>query len=151
MSETHTFRAVIEDAGGGGMFVRVPFDVEAAFGKKRVPVQATIDGQPYRGTLVRMGEPCHMLPVLKEIRGRIGKGAGDEVEITLREDTAPRVVEIPADLGAALAKSPPAQAAFQKLSYTHQREYLNWILDAKRPETRQRRIAQTLERLGRND
>jgi hypothetical protein len=147
MSQTHTFKARIEDAGGGGMFVRVPFDVEAAFGKKRVPVQAAIDGQPYRGTLVRMGEPCHMLPVLKEIRLRIGKGAGDEVEVTVQEDNAPRVIEIPPDLGAALAKAPPARAAFQKLAYTHQREYVNWILEAKRPETRQRRIVQTVEKL----
>jgi hypothetical protein len=147
MSETHTFRAVIEDAGGGGAFVRVPFDVEAAFGRKRVPVEATLDGQPYRGTLVRMGEPCHILPVLKEIRARIGKRVGGEVEVTLREDTAPRVVEIPPDLGAALAKSLPAQAAFQALAYTHQREYVNWILEAKRPETRARRIAQTIARL----
>jgi hypothetical protein len=151
MDKTHTFRAVIEDAGGGGMFVRVPFDVEAVFGKKRVPVQATIDGQPYRGTLVRMGEPCHMLPVLKEIRARIGKTAGDEVEITLQEDTAPRVVEIPPDLGAALAKNPSAQAAFQKLAYTHQREYVNWILEAKRPETRQRRVVQTVTKLEQHD
>ena len=150
MDKTHTFRAVLEAAGGGGMFVRVPFDVEAAFGKKRVPVQATIDGQPYRGSLVRMGEACHVLGVLKEIRARIGKGAGDEVEITLREDSAPRVVETPPDLGAALAKSPSAQAAFQELSYTHQREYVDWIMEARRPDTRQRRVAQTIAKLEHN-
>ncbi len=132
------------------MYVRVPFDVEATFGRKRVPVRATIDGQPYRGTLVRMGEPCHMLLILKEIRAKIGKTAGDEVEIVLREDTEPRVVEIPPDLGAALAKSPPAQAAFQKLSYTHQREYVNWILEARHPETRLRRVEQTVAKLGHN-
>ena len=147
MSEIHTFRATIEDAGGGGMFVRVPFDVEAAFGKKRVPVQATIDGQSYRGTLVRMGSPDHMLIVLKEIRERIGKTAGDSVQVTLEEDTTPRSVEIPPDLGVALGKSPAAQAAFRKLSYTHQREYVNWIVEARRSETRQRRVAQTILKL----
>jgi hypothetical protein len=151
MDKTRTFRAVIEEAGGGGMFVRVPFDVEAAFGKKRVPVQAAIDGQSYRGTLVRMGEPCHLLPILKEIRARIGKTAGDEVEVTLQEDLLPRAVEIPPDLGAALGKSPSAQAAFRKLSYTHQREYVNWIVEARRPDTRQRRIIQTIARLEQHD
>lgn len=151
MDKTFTFQAVIEDAGGGGAFVRVPFDVEAAFGRKRVPVQATIDGQPYRGTLVRMGTPDHMLLILKEIRARIGKQAGDEVEVTLQEDTAPRTVEIPPDLGLALEKSPRARATFEKLAYTHQREYVNWILEAKRPETRQRRIEQTIAKLELHD
>jgi hypothetical protein len=75
----HTFRAVIDNPGRGGAFVRVPFDVEKVFGRKRVPVKTTINGQPYRGTLVRMGEPYHVLIVLKEIRQKIGKEFGDEV------------------------------------------------------------------------
>jgi hypothetical protein len=68
MSKAHTFQARIEAAGGGGAYVRIPFDVEAAFGKKRVPVNATIDGEHYRGTLVRMDTPDHILIILKEIR-----------------------------------------------------------------------------------
>jgi hypothetical protein len=143
----HTFRAVIENAGGGGAFVRVPFDVEQAFGKKRVPVQATIDGVPYRGTLVRMGEPCHILVVLKEIREKIGKTFGDEVEVTLEEDIAPRVVEVPADLQEALQKDAAAQAAFTSLAFSHQKEYVRWIEEAKREETRRGRIAKTIEKL----
>ncbi len=73
MTDVLSFSAPIEQAHGGGAYVTVPFDVETVFGKKRVPVQATIDGQPYRGLLVRMGGPCHVLGVLKEIRERIGK------------------------------------------------------------------------------
>jgi len=147
MSEKHTFFAVIENPGGGGAFVRVPFDVEQVFGRKRVPVQATIDGQPYRGTLVRMGEPCHILIVLKEIRQKIGKDFGDEVEITLEEDTEPRVVEIPPDFQQALEQDALAKAAFEKMSYTHQREHVRAILDAKREETRRSRIAKSIEML----
>ena len=75
--------AVIEDAGGGGMFVSIPFDVEAAFGKKRVKVIATIDGVLYRGSLMRMGGPCHILGVLKDIRRQIGKGLCDQVHVTV--------------------------------------------------------------------
>ena len=161
MSEKHTFRAAIENPGGGGAFVRIPFDVEQAFGKKRVKVKATIDGEPYRGTLavsprragsrgpngVRMGEPCHILIVLKEIREKIGKTFGDEVEVTLEEDTEPRVAEVPSDFQQALDRDPLAKAAFQKMPYTHQREYVRAILEAKREETRRSRIAKSIEML----
>ena len=70
----HRFTAPIEPSGSGGAYVTVPFDVEAAFGAKRPRVQATFDGVPYRGTLVRMGGPDHILIVLQAIRERIGKG-----------------------------------------------------------------------------
>lgn len=147
MGEKHSFRAAIEQAEGGGAFVTVPFDVEKTFGKKRVPVLATIDGEPYRGSLVRMGGSCHILGVLKEIRGRIGKQVGDIVEVTVEEDEAPRVVEVPADLRAALGSTPTAQAFFATLSYSHQREYVRWIEEAKREETRKLRIARAVEML----
>ncbi len=147
MKKTHTFKAVIESADGGGAFVTVPFDVEGVFGKKRVKVKATIDGEPYRGSLVRMGGPCHRLGVLKEIRDKIGKQPGDEVEVTVEEDIEPRVVEVPADFQAALTGEPEAGAFFRQLSYTHQREYVRWIEEAKREKTRQERIAKAVEML----
>jgi hypothetical protein len=83
ISETHRFHATINNAGDGGVFVHIPFDVEQAFGKKRVKVKAWVNGEPYRGTLVRMGEPFHILIVLKEIRTKIGMPFGDEVEVTI--------------------------------------------------------------------
>lgn len=147
MADKVTFRAVIEDAGGGGAFVQIPFDVEQVFGRKRVPIRATIDGEPYRGTLVRMGTPCHVLIILKDIRARIGKEPGDEVEVSVEEDTTPRVVEVPADLKQAFEDEPEAKAAFEKLAYTHKKEYVTAILEAKRAETRERRIVTTLARL----
>ena len=147
MTNVHTFRAPIENPGGGGAFIRIPFDVEQAFGKKRVPVKATINGEPYRGTLVRMGVPCHILIVLKEIREKIGKTFSDEVEVTLEEDTELRVVEVPPDFQQALDQDPVAKAAFQKIPYTHQREYVHAIQEAKREETRRSRIAKAIEML----
>ncbi|HBG74817.1 MAG: hypothetical protein A2X25_06985 [Chloroflexi bacterium GWB2_49_20] len=147
MSQKYTFHATIENAGGGGAFARIPFDVELAFGKKRVPVNASIDGQPYRGTLVRMGEPCHILGILKEIRLAVGKSFGDMVEIILEEDTQPRSVELPADFQQALEKEPLAKAAFEKLAYTHQKEHVRAILEAKREETRRSRIIKAIEML----
>jgi hypothetical protein len=147
MTKTHTFSAVIKNAGGGGAFVEVPFDVETAFGSKKPKVKATIDGIPYRGTLVRMGTECHLLLILKSIREQIGKTFGDEVHITVEADDAPRVVAVPKDLAAALKKDRDAKALFDKLSYTHQKEYAAWIEEAKKDETRQRRIAKTLTML----
>ena len=80
MAKKHTFTSVIQNAGGGGAFVEVPFDVEKEFGAKRAKVKAMIEGVPYRGLLVRMGGPNHMLIILKGIREKIGKTFGDEVK-----------------------------------------------------------------------
>lgn len=144
MAGKRKFRAVIEDAGGGGAFVTVPFDVEAVFGQKRVKVKARIGGEPYRGSLVRMGGPCHMFPVLKNIREKLGKQIGDEVEIVLEEDTEAREISVPDDLKRALQSEPDAAAFFRKMSYTHRKEYVRWIEEAKRESTRENRIVKAI-------
>lgn len=151
MDQPITFKAVIEDAGKGGAFVTVPFDVEAAFGKKRVKIKATIDGQPYRGSLVRMGGACHILGILKDIREKIAKGVGDEVEITVEEDSEPRAVELPPDFQQALEADPEAAALFGRLAYTHQRGYIQWIEEAKREQTRQERVSRSMEMIRRGE
>lgn len=145
MTGRHSFRAVIKNAGGGGAFVEVPFDVEKVFGSKRPKVKATIGGIPYRGTLTRMGSDCHILGVLKEIRAKTGKGFGDTIEVIVEPDLEPRVVEVPPDLAKALKQERAAAAYFNSLAYTHQREYVGYILEAKREETRAKRIAKTIE------
>jgi len=68
-----------------GAYVEIPFDVKEVFGKGRVPVNATFDGEPYSGSIVRMGTPCHILGIRKDIRARIGKQPGDTVRVTLEE------------------------------------------------------------------
>ena len=138
---------MIQNAGGGGAFVEVPFDVEATFGSKRPKVKAIIAGVPYRGILTRMGTDCHILGIRKEIREQIGKTFGDEVTITVEPDTEPRIIEIPAELKKTFKADKEAKAFFEKLSYTHQKEYVTWIDEAKREETRQNRIAKTVEML----
>ena len=147
MSITKTFTATIEDAGGGGAYVTVPFDVEEVFGVKRLKASATIDGESYRGSVVRMGGEHHILIILKGIREKIGKTIGDDISITLREDTEPRVVDLPDDLTTALRGEKEARAIFDALSYTHKREYVVWIEEAKRPETRANRINKTIAML----
>jgi hypothetical protein len=147
MPKKHTFTAAIQSAGGGGAYVEVPFDVEKAFGSKRPKVKAMIEGVPYRGTLVRMGTECHIFPVLKAIREQIGRDFGDKVKITVEADAEPRVVEIPKDLLKEFKKNKEAKAFFDKLAYTHQKEYVMWIEEAKREETRQNRVMKTMEML----
>lgn len=147
MTTKQTFTAVIKNAGGGGAFVEVPFDVEEAFGSKRPKVKAMIEEVPYRGILTRMGGDHHLLIILKGIREQIGKTFGDEVKIIVEPDTEPRVIEVPAELKKAFKTEKEAKAFFDKLSYTHQREYAMWINEAKREETRQNRIAKAIEML----
>jgi hypothetical protein len=139
------FKAVIEAGRAGGAFVTVPFDAKAVFGSARPKVTATFDGHPYRGTIAPMGG-AYLLGVLKEIRTTIGKGIGDTVQVTLEADTAPREVAVPADAAKAL-QAAHLTTAFDALSYTHQKEYVNAIEEAKKPETRQRRIEAMIEYL----
>jgi hypothetical protein len=147
MPARHTFIALIQDAGGGGAYVEVPFDVEKEFGSKRPKVSALIEGVPYRGTLTRMGTECHVLGIRKEIREKTGKTFGDQVMVHLELDTEPRVVEVPPELAEAFNAEPAAEAVFKSLAYTHQREHVNYINEAKKPETRLRRAARTIEKL----
>jgi Bacteriocin-protection, YdeI or OmpD-Associated/Domain of unknown function (DUF1905) len=142
-----SFEAEIVEARGGGAFVEVPADVVAALGGKgRIKVSATFDGIPYRGSIVSMGGGSMVLGILKDIRGRLEKSPGDHVDVTVEVDDAERTVDVPDDLAAALDDT-GSREAFDALSYSHRREYVTWIEEAKKPETRARRINQTVERL----
>lgn len=147
MSKKHTFTAIIQNAGGGGAFVEVPFDVEAAFGSKRPKVKALIEGVPYRGTLVRMGSENHILIILKSIREQIGKTFGDEIKVSVEADVEERVATVPAELKRVFKSDKEAKSAFEKLSYSHQKEYVKWIEEAKKAETRARRVEQAIQLL----
>jgi Bacteriocin-protection, YdeI or OmpD-Associated/Domain of unknown function (DUF1905) len=136
------FEAAIQSSGSGqgGALVPVPPEVvEALGGGGRIPVKATFDGVAYSGSIVAMGAGPS-IGILKSIRTEIGKEPGDTVVVTLERDTAERTVDVPGDLAAALAAA-GAREAFDKLSYSHRREHVNAVNEAKKPETRQRRIA----------
>ncbi len=150
MQPAHEFEAVLEAGDGdGGVFVVVPFSVHEVFGTKgRVPVQATLDGYPYQGSITPLGDGHHALHVLKQIRKAVDKTIGDTVRVTLSRDVVERKMDTPTDLAAQLATNPQAAAYFAKLAYTHQREFVRWLEGAKKPETRAHRLAQTIELLG---
>ncbi len=148
---THEFDAVIKPGRGGGALVEIPFSVQEEFGTRgQVRVTATFDGEPYRGSIAPMGGR-HMLGIAKAIRASIGKNIGDLVHVIVQQDTAPREVEVPRELRDALAGDAVATAAFEGLAYTYRKEYARWIADAKREETRQRRLDKTLEKLRRGE
>lgn len=135
-------------SGGGGTLVPVPTEVAAKLGLKGMPkIQAVIAGTPYRGSLMPMGDGTYCLGVLKAIQEAAGVGHGDTVEILLELDIAPRIVEAPADLDGALAKDAKAAAAWEKLSYTNRKEIARSLEEAKKPETRERRLAAALKGL----
>lgn len=143
------FRTTLESHANGTL-IYIPFDVPEAFGKRgRVPVRGTINGSPYRSSVFRMGETPYFMVVNRKMREQAGLAAGDEVSVVMERDDAPRVVDVPADLRAAMRAAPGAQAAWGRLSFTHQREHVEAILEAKRPETRARRIARTVDMLSR--
>jgi len=115
-------------------------------GSKRFPVQATINGYTWRSTVVRMrGE--FLLGLSREVREGAGVEAGDTVEAEISLDTAPREVQVPQALASALQADSAAAAAFDALPYTHRKEFARWIDEAKRDETRERRVAQAIEML----
>ena len=143
----YKFKATIEDAGGGGAYVLFPFDTKQEFGTAgQVRVKAAFNGVPYTGSLIKYGHPQHMMPVLKNIRDQIGKGPGDTIEVVIERDESVRTVEVPAAFKAALKKE-GLLPFFEKLSYTHRKEYCRWITEAKKEETRQARSAKALEML----
>ena len=137
------FSAEIHGHESGGVFVEFPHDVEKLYGAKgRVPVRVTYDGIAYRGSMVRMGTPKHILLILKEIREKLGKGPGDRIRVTVELDDAPRVIVLAPDVEAAYKKAGVLER-YRAMSFTHQRETATWIEEAKQAETRARRIAKS--------
>jgi hypothetical protein len=135
-------------AHGVGAFIRVPPEVAAQMGFKGKPrVKAMIAGLPYRGSLMPLGDGTFGLGVLKSIQQEKGIDVGDTVEVTLEHDTEERTVDVPPDLEAALYGDPNMASAWGRLSYTNRKEIARSLEDAKKPETRQRRLEAALERL----
>lgn len=118
----------------------VPFDPKAVFGKARAPVRVTLNGYSYASTVFTMGGET-FVPLRRSHREAAGLDGGETLRVTLELDTQKRVVKPPLDLVRALKASPPAWDRWKELSFTHQREYAEAVAEAKKPETRQRRIA----------
>ena len=140
-----TFKAQLQTRGPAAAVVLDDTQVAAVGeGAKRFPVVATVNGYRWSTTVTRMGGEF-LLGLNREVREGAGVEAGDVVDVEIRLDAGPRDVDVPEALATALAKDPKAKAAFDKLAVSHRKEYARWIAEAKRDETRQRRVAQAVE------
>lgn len=128
----------------------MPFDAKEVFGEARPAVAGTLNGTPFRGRLSVYGGATY-LGLNKEVRDAAGIDVGDSVDVVLDRDEAPREVEVPSALLAAFERDSAAEAAFDKLAFTHRKEYARWIAEAKKEETRERRVAKALEMLKRGE
>ncbi len=143
------FQATLQaDPTGTGTFIAVPREINTKLGLKGRPkVQTVIAGHPYRGSLMPMGDGIYLLGVLKAIQQAEGLKRGDTITVELEIDTEPRLIKPPSDLARALARDKKARSAWERLSYTTQREMARSLEEAKRPETRERRLIAALAKL----
>ena len=141
------FRTTVLQAGKTATGIEVPEAIVTALGSgKRAKVLVTINGFTYRNSVAPMGG-VYMVGVSDEVRRAAGVAGGDEVDVDIELDTAPREVEVPADLAAALDADPAARRTFDGLSYSNKSWHTSQVAGAKTDETRQRRLAKSIEAL----
>ncbi len=141
------FRATVELGGKTATGIAVPDQVVTALGAgKRPAVRVTVGGHSYRTTVASMGGRF-LVPLSADNRTAAGVAAGDEVDVEMVADTLPRKIVVPNDLAEALAADPEARAFFDALAYTHRKEWVRWIEDAKKAETRASRLTDTISSL----
>jgi bacteriocin resistance YdeI/OmpD-like protein/uncharacterized protein DUF1905 len=142
-----TLKTTLQPRGPAAAVVLADEQVaEIGEGRKAFPVQATIDSYTWAGRVSRMGGEF-LLGLSREVREGAGVEAGDEVSVHIALDEAPREVEVPPALSRALETDHEAKAAFDGLAFTHRKEFARWIAEAKKDDTRERRVAQALEML----
>jgi len=147
LMKKYKFKAKIQAGEGGGAFIFFPFDVQREFGTKgKIPIDITFDGVADKSSLIRYGYPQHLAGMPKAIREQLGKAVGDHVEIVVWKDEAPRTVEVPEEFQKRLEKE-KLLTFFEELSNTHRKEYVRWITEAKKEETRRARFEKAIEML----
>ena len=145
-----SFSAKLERPPGVGTwtFLTIPFDAVEEYGiKGQIRVKGTINGKAYGSSLLPHGDGSHYLVVGKPIRDSVGVTEGTLVQVVLECDTQPRKVSLPKDFRQALSQDIKVRSAFNKLPFSHQKEYVEWIESAKKPETRLRRINNSMSRI----
>jgi Bacteriocin-protection, YdeI or OmpD-Associated/Domain of unknown function (DUF1905) len=145
-TKRHSFTAVLGGASGDRPVVELPFDVKSTFGSARAKVKVTVNGVIVRTTVAVYGGRSYV-GFRKEIREAAGISVGDSIDVTVEADLEAREVLVPDDLARAFRKDKAARQVFEALAFTHRKEYARWVGEAKKPETAERRIRQTLEML----
>lgn len=139
------FETTLESSAGGA--IKIPFDVREIFGRARPPVLVTINGFTYRSTVATYGGEYYV-PLKKANAAAAGVAAGQPTTVVVEPDEQPREVAVPADLAAAIDEA-GLREQWDRLSYSHQREHVEAIEGAKRPDTRARRVVKAVDMLGR--
>jgi len=150
MTQSFIFSAKIQQHQEiNGAFVNFPFDTIELFGKKgQVKVKVLFDDKvEYRGSLTKIKSDCHLLGLTQKIRKELGKTFGDTINVKLWEDKEERIVIVPDDVQELLNQNEKAKTFYEKMSYTHKKEYIRWIEEAKKEETRKRRKIKMIEML----
>ncbi len=139
------FRTVVELGGKTATGMQVPDEIVSALGTGRRPaVRVTVKGYAYRTTVASMGGRF-LVPLSADHRAAAGVAVGDQVDVRIELDSSPREVAVPADLADALAADDAARRSFDALAHTHRKEWVRWIEEAKRAETRRTRVSRTVE------
>ena len=148
MKQKFTAKLIGRGPNGAWTHLDVPFSVEKAFGTKaRIAVRGTLNGFPFRSSLMPRGQGVFYMAFNKQMQEGAKAKTGDTVSVVMEPDTAPRTVAVPADLKKVLQQSPREEKAFTALSYSHRKELVDWVEQAKKPETRVSRIAKCLTML----
>jgi hypothetical protein len=148
MKEKFEAKLTAQGPGGAWTFLYIPFSVEEVFGSRaRVSVSGTINGFPFRNSLLPMGGGTHRMAVSREMQAGAKAAAGDTVKVTMEVDRAERTIEVPKELEQALKKNKKAAEFFSSLSYSHKRAYTDWVGGAKQEATRASRAAKAIEML----
>jgi hypothetical protein len=148
MRQEFTATLMAKGPGGAWTYLPIPFDVHSVFGSKaRVAVAGTLNGFPFRNSLMPEGDGTHSMMVGKQLQAGAGARAGDVVSVALEPDTEERSVVVPEELEAALGAAPEAAALFATMTYSHKKEYVDWIEGAKQATTRTSRAAKAVEML----
>ncbi|MBC5627704.1 DUF1905 domain-containing protein [Clostridium sp. NSJ-6] len=144
----YNFEAELKKVEGKeASYIEIPFDVEEEFDVKRVKVKALFDGVEYRGSIVKMGLPCYIIGVTKDIRNKISKTYGDTIKVVIEKDVEDRNIEVPEKLNVMFNDNKDACEFYESLSYSQKKKYVEWINSAKKEETFDKRIKETIKKL----
>ena len=145
MKQTFKSRLAARGPGGAWTFMQVPFDVHKVFGTHaRVAVAGTINGFPFRNSLMPEGDGTHSMMVNKALQSGAGIKVGDMVTVVMDIDREKRVVKVPAELAAALSSNPEAKTMYETLSASHRQEFADWVGGAKQEPTRLSRAQKSI-------
>jgi hypothetical protein len=145
MKQQYKSRLVAHGPNGAWTFLKIPFDVEKTFGtKSQIKVAGTMNGFAFRNSLLPLGDGTHWMAVSKVLQAGAKAGPGTVVTVTLDVDRKERVVAVPLELKRALAKSKKTARAFDALSYSHRKQFADWVAGAKLPATRVRRAQKAI-------